>query len=94
MQVLSLFEKVQIGLITYKQFVTAIAQVYRRGINLVAVAKMDAVEVATNHRCHRVRRAVRHACVHHPLLVGVLQAACHVGTPHHAIRASQSRGVY
>ena len=52
MQVLSLFEKVQIGLITYKQFVTAIAHINSRGVNLVALAEMDAVEVTTNHYRH------------------------------------------
>ena len=52
MQVLSLFKKVQIRLIAYKQLVTAIAHIDSRGVYLVAVAEMDAVEVTTNHHRH------------------------------------------
>lgn len=52
MQVLPLFKKVQIRLIAYKQLVTAIAHINSRGVYLVAVAEMDAMEVTTNHHRH------------------------------------------
>ena len=52
MQVLPLFEKVQVCLISNKQFMTAITNINRCGINLVAVAEMDAVEVTTNNYRH------------------------------------------
>ena len=52
MQVLSLFEKVQICLRPNKQLVTAVSHVNRRGIDLIAVAEMDAVEIATNQHRH------------------------------------------
>ena len=52
MQVLSLFEKVQICLIPNKQLVTAVSHVNRRGIDLIAVAEMDAMEVSTKHYRH------------------------------------------
>ena len=94
MQVLPLFKKVQICLIPNKQLVTAIPHVDRCGIDLIAVAEMDAVEVTAKHYRHGIRRTIRHACVHHPLLMGVLQTTRYVGSPHDAIRTSQSRGVY
>ena len=52
MHVLPLLEKVQICLITNKQLVTAITNVDGCGVDLVAIAEMDATEVTTNHRCH------------------------------------------
>ena len=52
MQVLPLFEKVQVCLIANEQLVTAITHVDSRGVDFVAVAKMDAVEVTTYHHRH------------------------------------------
>ena len=52
MQVLSLFKKVQVCLIAYKQFMTAVSHVDRRGVDLVAVAEMDAVEVTPYQHRH------------------------------------------
>ena len=52
MQVLSLFEKVQVRLVSNKQLVAAITHTDGRGVNLVTVAEMDAMEVTTNHHRH------------------------------------------
>ena len=52
MQVLSLFEKVQVRLITNKQLVTAITHADCCGVDLVAVAEMDTVEVTTEYHRH------------------------------------------
>ena len=52
MQVLPLFYQVQIYLIAHKQLVAAITHVDGRGIDLVTVAEMDAVEVTTEQHCH------------------------------------------
>ena len=52
MQVLPLFEKVQVCLISNEQLVTAITHVDSRGVDFVAVAEMDAVKVTTYHHRH------------------------------------------
>ena len=52
MKVATLLTKVQIGLITYKQLVAAIAGTDSRGINLVAVSQVDAVEVTAYQYCY------------------------------------------
>ena len=59
MQVLPLFEKVQVCLIANEQLVTAITHVDSRGVDFVAVAKMDAVKVATYHHCDGVGGTAR-----------------------------------
>ena len=52
MQVLSLFKKVEIRLISDKQLVAAITHIDGCGVNLVAIAKMDTVEVTTEQHRH------------------------------------------
>jgi hypothetical protein len=52
MQVPSFLIEIQFGLISHKQFVAPVANVDGRGIDLVTVSYVDAVEVAANQYCH------------------------------------------
>ena len=52
MQVLPLLKQIQVRLIAHKQLMAAITHVDGRGIDLVTVAEMDAVEVTTEQHCH------------------------------------------
>ena len=52
MQVLSLFKKVEVRLIANKQFVAAITHIDGCGVNLVAIAEMDTVEITTKQHRH------------------------------------------
>ena len=52
MQILSLFKKVEIRLIANKQLVAAITHIDGCGVNLVAIAEMDTVEITTEQHRH------------------------------------------
>ena len=52
MQILSLFKKVEVRLIANKQFVAAITHIDGCGVNLVAIAEMDTVEITTEQHRH------------------------------------------
>ena len=52
MQVPALLEKVQVCLVSHEQLVTSVADVNGRRIDLIAVAEMDAVEVAAYQYRH------------------------------------------
>ena len=52
MQILSLFKKVEVRLIANKQFVAAITHIDGCGVNLVAIAERDTVEITTEQHRH------------------------------------------
>ena len=94
MQVPAPLKQVQVCLVSHKQLVASVADVDGRRVDLVAVAEMDAVEVAAYQHCHGIRRTIPQSGVHHLLLMGVLQAARDISPPSHTVVTPQSRGVY
>ena len=94
MQVAALLQQIEVCLVSYDQFVAPVADVDGLCIDLVAVADVYPVEVTTHQDCHRICRTVGESCIHHLLLVGVLQAPRHVSPPGDTIRTSQHRGLY
>ena len=89
MLVTSFLEQVDVGLIDYQELVAAVAEAYPRGVGLVAVAYVYAVEAAAHEHRNGVGRAVRHASVEHLLVVGVYKPARHVAPPCHAVGAHE-----
>ena len=85
MPVPALLAQVDVRLISYEQLMASIAQADASRIRLIAVAKHDTVEIAAKQYRHRVSRTVGKACIHHPLLMGVLQPSCDIATIAHAV---------
>ena len=75
MSVTTFLKEIQLRLVPHEQLMTAIANVDSRRVGLVAVAQRDAVEIAAEQQCHGVRRAIRHTCIHHLLIVSILQTS-------------------
>ena len=71
MFVSSFFLKVQVGLITDKQFVASVAYAYCRCVNLVAITKAYAMKIAAEHHRYGVGGTISQSCPHHLLVVGV-----------------------
>ena len=63
-------------------------------VGLIAVDQRDAVKIAAKQQCHGVRRAVRHTCIHHLLLVSVPQTPSHLAFVSYAVTDAEDRGVY
>lgn len=94
MFILSFFIKVECSLISDEKLVAAVAHVDGRGVHLIAVAYVDAVEAAAHQHRNRVCGAVRHAPVEHFLVVCIDQPARHVASPGHPVGAQQHRRMY
>lgn len=62
---------VYVCLITQKNFVAAIAYIYGGGIHFIAVAKAYAMEVAPNHKRHRIGGTIGKATVDNLIVFGV-----------------------
>ena len=94
MAVASLLREVDIGLIAYKQFFTAMSEPYARGVRLVTVSEIDAVETAAYKGSHRIRGAVSHTAVEHLVFVLIHQSGGDVGAVCCAVIAHDGTGRY
>ena len=94
MQVPAFLKQVQLCLIADVEFVAPVADVDSRRINLITVSQMYAVEITTYLYCYGSRRTIRQPCIHHPLLVCVLQPPRDICPPGDAISTSQDGCVY
>lgn len=65
MSVLSFLLQIDICLIAYEYFMTAVTDIYCRRVNLVTVSKHDTMKIAAYKHRHRVGGTVRQSSVHH-----------------------------
>ena len=94
MPVLALLRQVQVHLIAHKQLMAAVDDADSRSIDLVAIADVNAMEVATDKQRHRIGGTIRRADIHVALVVSIYQPPRHVGTIAHAVGAHQHRSWY
>ena len=85
MQVPAFLKQVQLCLVADVEFVVPVADVDSRRIDLITVSQMYAVEITTYLYCYGCLRTIRHPCIHHPLLVCVLQPPGDICPPGDAI---------
>ena len=91
-QVLSLFEEVEVGLIAQHHLVGTVERAYSARINLITVADVDAVEIDSEHHAYTIRGAVHHAAIEFVLGSVVHQTGTHVATPLAQVGTQQGIG--
>ena len=94
MEVAPFLIEIQLGLVTHKELMGAITKTEGRSIYLVAVTQCHPMKYATNKCCHRIGGAVAQACIHHLLVMRVLQACRHIYTVAGAVGMCQYGGMY
>ena len=87
MFVLSFFCHVDIHLVAYEEFMTAIAYADGRCVHLVAVSDVEPMETASYECCDGIGGTVSHAQVHASVLMLVLQTCRDVSTIAHPVGA-------
>ena len=94
MQVSAFLKEIDVCLVAHKELVAPVADPYGRRIDLITVSQMNTADVSANEYRHGVRGTIRQSCIHHPLLMSVLQAPRNICPPGNTICTAQKGGVY
>ena len=85
MAVSAFLQEVNIGLISDKQLVTAIAKAQRCGIVFIAITQHHSMEFSADLGCNGSSRTVAKARIHHFFLMDVSETCGHIGTITHPV---------
>ena len=94
MFVLTFFHEVDIGLVVDEELMAAVSDADARGIELVAISHVYAMEDTANHCRDRIGGTVSHAGVQVSVLVLVVEPCRHVAPVGHTVGTHKHAGVY
>ena len=94
MAVSAFLGQVDIGLIPYKEFMTAISGTELGGVCLVTVTKHYPMKTTAYQHGHRSVRTVGYTTIQHPFLILVNQPSCQVASPCGTICCYKNRRLY
>ena len=94
MTVSAFLGQVDIGLIPYKEFMTAISGTEFRGVCLVTVTKHYPMETTAYQHGYRSVRTISYSTIQHPFFILVNQSSCQVASPCGTIYCNKNRRLY